>query len=109
MKGLDEKRVYTRRRYQVPIEISYISKGKNLSAQLLDHCEGGMCFESHFSFQPGETLNIRVKEFHPRGPCVGLCEGLRTITLAEVKWCSDVSDTETSNYRVGIKFYAPVY
>ena len=109
MSGLDDKRVCTRQSYQVPIEISYISKEKNVNAMSLNHCEGGMCFESRFPFHPGETLNIRVKEFHPRGPCIGLCEGLRSITLAEVRWCSEVSDAAVSNYRVGIKFYAPVY
>ena len=109
MNELDEKRVYSRLRYQVPIEISYISKEKNVGAKSLNHCEGGMCFESRFPFHPGETLNVRVKEFHPHGSCIGLCEGLRYITLAEVKWCSEVSDAAASNYRVGIKFFAPVY
>jgi hypothetical protein len=109
MNGRDEKRAYERRQYCVPIEISYINKGNGSSAQSLNHCEGGMCFESALPFHPGETVNIRVKEFHPHGPCKGLCEGLRSITLAEVKWCSEASITNVSHYRVGIQFYAPVY
>ena len=109
MDDLIEKRAYERRQYPVPIEISYINKVKSLSAQSLNHSEGGMCFESVFPFNPGETVNIRVKEFHPHGPCTGLCEGLRTITLAEVKWCSEAAITDVSHYRVGIQFYAPVY
>ena len=109
MNGIDEKRAYTRRNYPVPIDVSYISKERNLSAQSLNHCEGGMCFESTSFFYLGETLNIRVKDFHPHGPCTGLCEGLRSITLAEVKWCNEVPDSDTSHYRVGIKFYAPIY
>jgi hypothetical protein len=68
-----------------------------------------MFFESTSFFYLGETLKIRVKEFHPHGPCIGLCEGLRFITLAEVKWCNGVPDSDTSHYRVGIKFYAPIY
>jgi hypothetical protein len=109
MKDREEKRAYSRQPYPVPIEISYVRKGNRLSAQSLNHCEGGMCFESGCPFHPGETLNIRVKEFHPQGPCTGLCEGLRSITLAEVQWCSEVPDSDASHYRVGIKFYAPVY
>jgi hypothetical protein len=109
MNSIDEKRAYTRRNYPVPIDVSYICKEGNLSAQSLNHCEGGMCFESMSFFHPDETLNIRIKDFHPHGPCTGLCEGLRSITLAEVKWCLKVPDSDTSNYRVGIKFYAPIY
>ena len=109
MMGVEEKRAYTRRQYAVPIEISYISKENKFRAESINHCENGMCFESKPSFHPGETINIRVKDFHPHGPCIGLCEGLRSITLAEVKWCSEVADTDISHYRVGIQFYAPVY
>ena len=109
MEDRKDKRAYTRQNYAVPIEISHISKGNSLSAQSLNHCEGGMCFESRFSFHPDETLNVRVKEFHPHGPCIGHCKGLRSVTLAEVKWCCELPEADISHYRVGIKFYAPVY
>lgn len=105
----EEKRAFTRINYPVPIEISYIRKGNKSSGQSLNHCENGMCFESSSSFQPGASLNIRVIDFHPHGSCKGLCEGLRFMTLGEVKWCRTVSETDTSQYRVGIKFFAPVY
>lgn len=107
--GSEEKRAHARINYQVPIEISFVNKGEKLSAQSLNHCEDGICLESRFPFHPGETLNIRVKDFHPHGPCTGLCEGLRSITLAEVKWCHEVLDTESVKYMLGIHFYAPVY
>ena len=109
MMEIEEKRAYTRRHYTVPIEISYISKENKFGAQSLNHCEGGMCFESKPSFHPGETINIRVKDFHPHGPCIGLCEGLRSLALAEVRWCSETSQIDSPQYRVGVKFYAPVY
>ena len=92
-----------------PLRFHISTKEMARCAQSLNHCEGGMCFESALPFHPGETVNIRVKEFHPHGPCKGLCEGLRSITLAEVKWCSETSITNVSHYRVGIQFYAPVY
>ena len=104
-----DKRAYERRSYSVPIEISYISEGDKFSAQSVNHCEEGMCFESQVAFLIGDTLYVRVKDFHPHGPCVGLCEGLRSMTLAEVRWCHEVSDKVTPHYQVGIKFYASVY
>lgn len=109
MNGREEKRAYKRQRYPVPIEISYINKRKSRSAQSLNHCEGGMCLESDLPFHLGATLNIRIEEFHRHGPCTGLCEGLRSITLAEVKWCSEVTVADVAHYQVGIQFYAPVY
>jgi hypothetical protein len=109
MMDREEKRACTRINYAVPIEISHIRKGKKSSGQSLNHCEGGMCFDSSSSFHPGESLNIRVIDFHPYGPCKGLCEGLRFVTLGEVRWCRNVPDTDTFHYRVGIKFFAPVY
>jgi hypothetical protein len=104
-----ERRVFERRNYQIPIEISFFRNEKISSAKSLNHCENGMCFESTSSYHPGATLTVRVKDFHPHGPCIGLCEGLRSITLAEVKWCTENTDTVVSNYRVGIQFFAPVY
>ncbi len=104
-----EKRAHPRLVYPVPIEISHIGQGDNVDAQSLNHCEGGMCFESGCAFRPGQALQVRVSVFHPHGPCRGLCEGLRTIATAEVKWCAEVPGSDTPYYRVGVKFFAPVY
>jgi hypothetical protein len=104
-----ENRAHSRKNYAVPIEVSYISKGRNVGGQSLNHCDNGMCFESTSSFRPGATINIRVKDFHPHGPCKGICDGLRSSTLAEVRWCGEVSEADGPLYRAGVKFYAPVY
>ena len=104
-----EKRSFVRRDYQVPMDISYVRGSNRVPAQSLNHSEGGMCFEATSAFQSGVTLYVKVSEFHPCGPCVGLCEGLRYNTLAEVKWCRELPDTEVPRYRVGIQFFATVY
>ena len=104
-----DRRLFERRNYQIPIEISFFRDGKISTAQSLNHCESGMCIESTSSFHPGATVTVRVKDYHPYGPCIGLCEGLRSITLAEVRWCTEIAEADVSNYRVGIQFFAPVY
>jgi hypothetical protein len=109
MAGHKDRRAFERRNYQIPIETSSVRGGKMLNAQSINHCEGGMCFESNAAFHTGMTLFVRVKDFHPHGPCRGLCEGLRSITLADVKWCTETIETDVSRYKVGIQFYAPVY
>ena len=109
MESQAERRAFERINYQIPVEISFVRDGNISSAQSLNHCQGGMCLESSGAFHPGVTLRVRVKDFHPRGPCTGLCEGLRSITLAEVKWCAEIAEADISQYRVGIQFFAPVY
>ena len=109
MAGHIERRALERRNYQIPIEISFVRDAKISNAQSLNHSESGMCFESTSAYHPGATLAVRVKDFHPHGPCIGLCRGLRSITLAEVRWCTEIAEAEHSPYRVGIQFFAPVY
>ncbi len=59
--------------------------------------------------QPSATLCIRVKKFNPNDSCTGLSEDLRLVTLAEVKWCREVSGENTSQYVIGVKYFAPAY
>jgi hypothetical protein len=101
------KRAYDRCSYAVPISFSYFNGEHCFDAQTLNHCSGGMSFKSNFFLKPGTTLFIRVKEFHPNGSCTGACAGLRSATLAEVKWCTQVEDTETGAYGVGVEYYQP--
>ncbi len=109
MNQYQEKRTEPRIQYSVPVEISHVNEGYSFNAKSLNHCECGMCVESSFSFHTGDTINVRVKEFHPNGPCIGLCEGLRSMSLGEVKWCSEAPEDNATHYRVGIKFLPPVY
>ena len=73
-------------------------------SQSINHCENEMCLESAIPFQRGVILKIRIKDFHPHSPCIGLCEGLRSITLAEVVWCHEALDANNPHYMVGIKY-----
>lgn len=84
-----EKRAYERRSYSAPIVFSYFNKEHCFDAQTINHGTEGMCFKSNLFLRPGATLCIRIKKFRPNGPCSGFCEGLRSITLTEVKWCND--------------------
>jgi len=109
MKAKPEKRSYERRSYNAPIVFSHFNKKQLFDAQTLNHCGRGMSFKSNVFLQTGATLYIRVKEFHPNGSCTGLCEGLRSATLAEVKWCHEAPGAEASPYGVGVKYFETVY
>ena len=99
-----ERRIGSRHYYEIPIEVGHFNSGEMIKVQSKNHCEKGICFESPTPFQRGVILNIRIKDFHPHGPCIGLCEGLRSMTLAEVMWCREASDTKDPYYVVGTNF-----
>jgi hypothetical protein len=109
MKTIAEKRGYERHSFTADIVCSYFNKEPFYNAQMLNLGTGGMCFKSDSFLRPGATVFIRVKKIHPNGVCAGFCEGLRSVTLAEIKWCKKESETEDTDYEVGVKYFESVY
>lgn len=109
MKTNAEKRASERHRYAADIAFSYFNKEHSYEAETLNLGTGGMCFKSNLCLQPGANIYIRLKKVHPNGSGTGFCEGLRSVTLAEVKWCHEESVVGTFSYGVGVKYFGPVY
>ena len=109
MKSNVEKRACERRNHTSRIAFSYFNQESSFDTQTLNHGLCGMCFKSSFPLQLGATLCIRVKKFNPNVSCTGLSEGLRSVTLAEVKWCSEAPGEKNSQYVIGVKYFAPAY
>ncbi len=109
MKAYKDKRTFDRRRYTATIEFSYFNRDHYYEAQTLNHSDEGMCFKSEISLRPGATVLIRVKNLHPNGACNGDCWGLRSITLAEAKWCKEILTDTGSFYEIGVKYFQPEY
>jgi len=107
MNAYTDKRACRRLRNTAAIEFSYFNKGNCFEAQMLNHCDEGMCFKSKVILRPGATVCIRVKNFHPNDACVDDWRGLRSITLAEVKWCKKILDANEPFYEVGAQYYLP--
>ena len=101
------KRAYKRFRYCVPVVVSYFNKNHLVNAQVLNHGSGGICFKSSTLLQSGATVYIRVKKFQPNGPSNDDCQGLRSVTLAEIKWCKEFFNETETLYEMGAKYYAP--
>ncbi len=102
-----DKRACERHRHTASIAFSYFNKEAYFDALTLNHSAGGMCFKSSFFLQPGTGVYIRVKKFHPNNSCTGYCDGLRSVTLAEVKWCGEEPGVDAFYYGVGVKYYEP--
>ena len=109
MKRNPEKRTCERHCYAADIVFSYFNSKQSYNAEILDIGLGGMCFKSNLSIQPGATICIHFDKSNPNGPCSGCCEGLRLVTLADVKWCSEICGDEVYLYGVGVKYFEPVY
>ena len=109
MKTHAEKRAFDRHSFSADVAFSYFNKENSYLAQTMNLGIGGMCFKSSLSLQPGATVYIRLKKIHPNGSDTGFCEGLRLATLAEVKWCSELSEAKPLPYSVGVKYFEPVY
>jgi len=104
-----EKRAYDRHSFSADVMFSYFNKDHSYFAQTTNLGTGGMCIYSDLFLQPGATLYIRLKKIHPNGSGEGFCEGLRFVTLADVKWCSEVPGNEVSHYAAGVKYFEPPY
>ena len=109
MKSITDKRTWERRSYAAPITFSYFNKVHCYEAQTVNYCAGGLRFKSEVFLHPGATIYIRVKNNHSNGACRCDCRGLRSVTLAEVKWCKEFIDETEPFYEVGARYYEPDY
>jgi hypothetical protein len=105
----EEKRACDRHGYAADIAFSYFNQEHYYGAQILNLGAGGMCFKSNLRLQPGTAVYIRIKKIHPNSAGSARCDGLRSVALAEVKWCSELPDATIFPYGVGVKYFNPVY
>lgn len=109
MKVIKEKRHDERRQHVAPISFSYFNKEPFFDAQTFNCGWGGMCFKSNFFLKAGTIVCIRSKNSNPNGFGIGVAEGLRSMTLAEVKWCREIHDGDVPAYGVGVRYFPPIY
>ena len=109
MDNNSDKRAFERRNCNALIAFSYFNQTNSYDAKVLNCGAGGMCFQSNLFLQPGATVCIRVKEYHCSASLKDNADGLRCVSLAEVKWCHEMPDTESAAYGVGVKYQVPAY
>lgn len=104
MKILTRKRASKRCACNINIEFSRFNSGTWFDALSVNHSENGMCIKSNTSFKPGTPLLIRIKNYPSKISCPCACTGLPTITLGEIQWCSEMSDSFFSSSQIGVKY-----
>ncbi|UCF90269.1 MAG: PilZ domain-containing protein [Desulfobacterales bacterium] len=104
-----ERRNYERAQLEALVQCTIFNAAKSFPAKTFNHGMGGMYLRSKTLLQPGIALCIRLKDFPTYKDCPGFCQGLRTMTLAEVKWCRELSDADAFGYEFGVRYYEPDY
>ena len=99
-----EKRKTERYDHKVPIIYAYHNSDKFYPAQMCNFCKGGMCFEAGNAIQPGADIYVMMEEFAPDTVGAEIYEG----HLAEVRWCQQLTDLDSIQYRIGVKYYRTV-
>ena len=99
-----EKRTDERHRCEASIAWGCFNKKKMFNAKILNYSKDGMYFESDVFFKEGANIYFQMNDclFDASDP--ELCEGLRTISLAEVKWWKDIGGTDDNHFGVGVKY-----
>jgi len=106
MLGKEEKRTGERFASNTAIIFSNFSTknwAENRSVTL-NISAGGMCFESRHSFKPHANLYIRTGQNPEMVSNIHNRHLLRTSTLAEVRWCREVTGEDGCWYSIGVKY-----
>jgi hypothetical protein len=100
-----EKRVDRRHNCKVAVICNFFNKDKTFTAEMLNYSEGGIYFESDSFFEKGTNIFFKVKTCSSGTYGPGLGNGLRTVSLAEVRWWQEMSSEDSSRFGMGVKYY----
>ncbi|WP_054032286.1 PilZ domain-containing protein [Desulfatitalea tepidiphila] len=103
-----EKRMLPRTHTQVPIACCCftISEGANfIQGTMLNCSPGGTYIELDRPYKEGTILMIKTDNRRDSPAHGNAIEGLRTISLAEVKWAKAIEKEKASQFGLGLKYY----
>ena len=65
----------------------------------------GFYIETSRGFKPGTVLIVRMTQYPAMSSSIAAEEGLRSISLAEVKWMQELADENTTRYGMGVRYF----
>jgi hypothetical protein len=109
MKCYSEKRASHRCEYQFPVTCAFLNADRFYRGKTMNHSDDGIYFESNFAVKPGASVYIRVENYSNESLRTETCRcgGIRSIGIAEVKWCKEITGTGDHHYGIGLKYYPP--
>jgi hypothetical protein len=108
-KCLKKKDIMSGGNIQRPFRFHFSIRNVILRLRHLTTVRMGCVFKSNFFLKPGTIVFIRLKKSNLNSVHNVLSKGLRSATLAEVKWCKEIQEINVAAYGVGVRYFAPVY
>ena len=101
--GHENRRRAERYRSDARIKWSYFNKNRFYDAKISNFSQDGIYFETPHKIKPGTTILIRLETLTSNNMKSAETVFLRTVSLADVKWCSEASIDTANNYGVGVR------
>jgi hypothetical protein len=98
-----EKRMYERYNCEALIKWSYFNQDRFFDAKILNFSRNGFYFETSYEIGPKATIFIRLETLFTKNMRLTEQERLRTVSIAEVRWCHELSKDNLSYYAVGVR------
>ena len=99
----DRRRLEKRFDCEAKIKWSYFNKSRFFDAKILNCSPNGNYFETPHEIRPGATIIIRIKTLLSKNMRSVEPFCLRTVSLAEVKWCKESFKDGDSYSGVGVR------
>jgi hypothetical protein len=99
-----EKRIDRRHRCEASIAWGCFNDKKTFRAKMLNYSKDGMYFESEVNLKEGANIYFQMNDFMFDASDPGRYEGLRSVSLARVKWCKDIGGKKVNHFGFGVKY-----
>ncbi len=103
----EEKRSGIRLHFRASIVYAPFNTSNYHTAEVIDVGQKGMCFRSGAPLKPGAVVFIRMENYSGMIPNIRAEARLRTVTLAEVKWCRELYRKFEILYDIGVMYLPP--
>ena len=109
MKSHTEKRACRRNNFIASITCTHFNADRFYAAKTTNHSKEGLQFDSDFPLKPGASIYIRVEDLllNACGSNASDFSELRSLSLAQVRWCKEIPDPHGNYYKVGLKYFNP--
>ena len=101
--GQENRRRAERYRSDARIKWSYFNRNRFYDAKVSNFSQDGIYFETPHKIKPGTTILIRLETLTSNNMKSAEAVCLRTVSLADVKWCTKSSTDDDNNYGVGAR------
>ena len=87
------------------VKWSYFNENIQFDAKIINFSRSGLYMESDQAIKPGATIVVRLEILLSRTWGSSDFGWLRSISLGEVKWCSELNITGGVFYGIGVQYY----